>query len=277
MGRSLSREWEEQWRQEKEKRKRITEEGKEGIERDNRELWRIVACNDSRMGLKNGKGEADDSQFRLRWRRASQGGTWECSSEETLEEHGYSASVHIYRSQTYPNEVFVALKDFLESSTLTDLTLTTASGSSCDVHSLVLGAVSPYVGDRLREGRRQGGTDVDEGVHKWSMVVGPEVDHVGLQAVLQFAYTGVVILSQENLPQIKAAARGLGVLRLLELCNKEDGPKKVEEKKISAIEEMAITFQSIGQLWADRVGCDVTLDVEGTLFHGWYRNILMAC
>lgn len=46
------------------------------------------------------------------------------------------------------------------------------------------------------------------------------------------------------------------------------GVEKRAEEKISAEEQMKVSLQSIRELWAERVGCDVELDVGGTSFHG---------
>uniref|UniRef100_A0A3Q3IXV3 BTB domain-containing protein n=1 Tax=Monopterus albus TaxID=43700 RepID=A0A3Q3IXV3_MONAL len=164
---------------------------------------------------------------------------------------------------------------------LTDLTLITENGISFHVHSAVLAAVSSFILETLRRKKwQQSDSDKDAGVHRWSLSLDTDVDHVGLQAVVEFAYTGVVLsLNKDTVPQIKAAAQVLGVPRVMDLCNKErrlkeDGSTKKEEQKISALEQMTITLQSIEQLWADRVGCDVILNVNRALFH--HRVILAA-
>lgn len=282
--RYLPMEWEERWRREKERRKRAIEEGgKEGIEQDNRELRSIVAYNDSRMGLMSGRGEKEGSEVQVRYGSgSSQEGIGEHMSKEAFRDEGLGDNIHTYCSKTYPKDVFMALKDFWDSSLLTDLTVTTENGNSFGVHSPILAAVSTFIGERLREeGGVQSDNDKNKEIHKWSVSLGPEVDHVGLQAVLEFAYTGVVLsLNKHTVAQIKAAAQALGVPRVLGLCIKEEmmkegeSPKK-EERKISAIEQLKITLQSIEQLWADRVGCDVILDVDGALFHV-HRVILAA-
>uniref|UniRef100_A0A3Q1GR30 Si:ch211-63p21.8 n=1 Tax=Acanthochromis polyacanthus TaxID=80966 RepID=A0A3Q1GR30_9TELE len=225
--RYLPMEWEERWRREKERRKRVIDEGGEGIEQDNRELRRIVAYNDSRMGLTSGR----------------------------------------------------------ENKELTDLTLTTQNGNTFHVHSLILAAVSGFVLERLKDKSReqnveQSDRNEDVGVERWSVHLGAGVDHVGLWAVVEFAYTGVVLsLNKDTMAQIKAAAQVLVVPRLVEICNKKERTKEVdgakkEEQTISTLEQMKITLQSIEQLWADRVGCDVTLNVDGMVFH--HKVILAA-
>lgn len=231
----------------------IEEGGKEGIEQDNRELRSIVAYNNIRSGLTSGQGNKEGSGV---------------SGDEKL-----CDSVRLYRSDTYPKEVFAVLKGFLDSSLLTDLTLITGQKYQNEVHSPVLAAVSSFIREKLRcDGKEQSGYDT--GVQKRTVTLGPEVDQTGLQAVVEFAYTGAALsLSQDNVAQIKSAAQALGVPRLLDLCNKkertrEDGNARETEKK-TAQEEMKITLKSIHQLWEDKLGCDVILDVDhGTLFHG---------
>ncbi|XP_074555465.1 kelch-like protein 33 [Halichoeres trimaculatus] len=250
--RYLPMEWEERWRREKERRKRVIEEGgEEGIEQDNSELRRIVAYNDIRSGLTSGQGDKEGSGV---------------SVEERVHDN-----VRMYRSETYAKEVLTVLKEFLDSSCLTDLTLTTGQKYQIEVHSPVLAAVSSFIQERLRnDGEDQSG-DVKR-VQKRTVTLSPEVEQIGLQAVVEFAYTGAVSLKQDNIAQIKTAAEALGVPRLLDLCNKEeqtskDGNPRKTERKRTALEEMKITLQSINQLWEDKVGCDVILDVDSSLFH----------
>lgn len=267
----LPLEWEERWRKEKERRKRVIEDGgEEGIEQDNRELRRIVAYNDSRMGLMSGRGNKEGSKVRMSG--PSREGIGERMSEEAFGDEGL---VHMYRSETYPKEVFKALKEFWDSSLLTDLTLTTYNETSFQVHSPILAAVSSFIRERLRdESAEQSDNNKDVEVQRRSVSLGPEIDHVGLQAVVEFAYTGAVLsLNKDSMALIKAAAQALGVPRILDLCHKEEMMKEVgcpkrEEPTILSLEQMKVTLQSIKHLWVDRVGCDVILDVDGASFNG---------
>ncbi|XP_076580596.1 kelch-like protein 33 [Chaetodon auriga] len=274
----LPLEWEERWRKEKERRKRVIEEGgEEGIEQDKRELRRIVAYNDSRMGLMSGRSNKEGLEVKMSG--LSQEGTEERMSEEACGDEGL---VHMYHSDMYPNEVFKTLKEFWNSSLLTDLTLTTDDEISFHVHSPILAAVSSFIQERLRdESAERSDNDKDVEVQRRSVSLGPEVDHVGLQAVVEFAYTGAVLsLNKDSIAQIKAAAQALGVPTMLHLCHKEEMMKEVgsparEEQTIPSLEQMKITLQSIKHLWVDRVGCDVILDVDGASFHV-HRVILAA-
>ncbi|XP_072769222.1 kelch-like protein 33 [Nerophis lumbriciformis] len=146
--------------------------------------------------------------------------------------------------------------------------MTTEDGSSFQVHSPILAAVSAVVKKRLRD---QTCDQYQVGPNQWSFSLAPEVNQAGLQAVVDFAYTGK-LLAVYTVAQIMAAARALGVPRMLQLCDKtlgaDDGCKND-----SASEEMKCTLQSVEQLWADGVGCDVILDVNGALFHA-HRVIL---
>lgn len=265
--RYLPSEWEERWRREKERRKRMMEDsGEEGIEQDERELRRIVAYNDSRMGLMSGGGAE------VRARGATQERTGELVNQQALWSESHD---HIYSSETYPRDVFTVLKEFWDSSVLTDLTLITRCGKRFQVHSLVLAAVSSFIRERLTAECREG-SDGDEdlvvGV-KW-VTLGPEVDPVGLKAVVEFAYTGAVLsVNEDGIALVKAAAQALGVHRLLDLNNKNKRMTEIrasqeEEQHILPTEEMKITLQSMKNLWAERVSCDVTLDVGGALFDG---------
>ncbi|XP_034006104.1 kelch-like protein 33 [Trematomus bernacchii] len=274
---TLPMEWEERWRREKERRKRAIEDGgQEGIEQDNRELRRIVAFNDSRMGLTSGRGKKEGSEDRMIG--TCKEGIGQNMHEDTFGHEGLG-NVHTYRNETYPKEIFIALKELLDSSLLTDLTLTTHNGKSFNVHSLILGAISSFIQERLRNGNEERIHNDDD--QRWSVSLSPEVDPVGLKAVLEFAYTGAVLsLNRESMTSIVAAAQAMDIPRLLEFCNKEErmnegrSPKK-EERKYSALEQMKITLQSIEKLWLDIVGCNVILDVGGAVFYV-HRVILAA-
>lgn len=265
-------EWEERWRKEKERKKRVIEEGGDGIEQDNRELRRIVAYNDSRMGLTSWMDRKERSEVRMSGR--SQEVSGEHMKKEVLRNEGLGNNVHTYHSNTYPKEVFQALKEFWDLSLLTDLTLITENGNSFHVHSVVLAAVSSFILDTLKEKSGEWSTGKDVGVHRWSVSLATEVDRVGLQAVVEFAYTGYMLsLNKDTMAQIKTAARVLGAPRVMDLCIKEEITKEDEstekgQRNICALKEMKITLQCIEQLWVDRVGCDVILDVDGALLYG---------
>ncbi|KAM6949524.1 kelch-like protein 33 [Aplochiton taeniatus] len=113
-----------------------------------------------------------------------------------------------------------------------------------------------------------------------SLVLGPEVDRVGLQGVVEFASTGAVAsLNRDTLVQIQAAAHTLGVPRVLDLCTEEEERRKREgegkkESKVSAAEQMRMSLQSIRVLWEERLGCDVILEVEGMSFD--VHRVVMA-
>ncbi|KAM9335856.1 kelch-like protein 33 [Symphorus nematophorus] len=275
--RYLPLEWEERWRREKERRKRVIEDGgEEGIEQDNHELRRIVAYNDSRMGLMSGKAKKEGSEVRISG--TCQEGIGEYMSEEAFGD----GLVHTYCSETYPKDLFMALKELWDSSLLTDLTLTTDNEKGFHVHSPILAAVSSFIREMLKdESGQRSDNDKDVEVQRRSLSLGPEIDHIGLQAVVEFAYTGAVLsFNKDNMSPIKAAAQALGVPRLLDICNKEEsmmeaGSLNKEERKLQPLEQMKITLQSIKHLWAERVGCDVILDVDGASFHV-HRAILAA-
>lgn len=273
--RYLPMEWEERWRKEKERRKRVIEEGGEGLEQDNRELRRIVAYNDSRMGLARHGNKTEESEERTTQvdKEASGGQV----SDDALEEVGHH--VHTYSSRTFHKEMFMTLKELQNSYILTDLTLITEDGSSFGVHSIILAAVSAFISDRFKEKNMvQSHITQLEEVKRWSVNMGPEVDQVGLQAVIEFAYSGdVSFLNENTITQIKTAAQVLEVPWLLDLCNnrktkKEDKCPKMEQGRISAEEQLKNTLQSIERLWRENVGCDVILDVDDTSFQGRFAR-----
>ncbi|KAM6894262.1 kelch-like protein 33 [Lycodopsis pacificus] len=196
-------------------------------------------------------------------------------------------TVKMYCNDDYRTDVFRTLTEFRDSSLLTDLTLSTKDGKSFHVHSLVLAAVSLRIRERLRRSsvdneRVNERKDASVGVHRWTESLGPEVDQVGLKAVVDFAYTGLIsCLNQTTWHQIKAAAQTLGALRVLDLCKEEEekytktgGQRK--DDNISAAEQMMISLQSIKQLRMERVGCDVILEALGGSLHV-HRVILAVC
>ncbi len=153
----------------------IEEGGEEGIEQDNRELRRIVAYNDSGMGLMSGRGKKEGSEVGM-----SGAGQVGIGAQMTVGAFGDEGLVRTYSSETYPKEIFMALKKFLDLSLLTDLTLTTNNDSSFHVHSPILAAVSSFIQETLRDANgEQSDDDKDVQNQRRSISLGPEVDHVG--------------------------------------------------------------------------------------------------
>lgn len=140
----------------------------------------------------------------------------ESDEEEASEEEEEIADedvVKAYCVDGYPSELFRALKDFRDASLLTDLTLSTADGASLQVHAAVLAAVSSHLRHRLRER-----TEDSSRIH---ICLGPEVDAVGLAAVVEFAYAGVVsALDPDTVQRVEATAGTLGACRVVELCRR---------------------------------------------------------
>ncbi|XP_041841561.1 kelch-like protein 33 [Melanotaenia boesemani] len=276
--RYLPMEWEERWRREKERRKRLIEEGGEGIEQDCRELRRIVAYNDTRMGLTSGGTISGGTEVRIRG--TNQEVTGKNMSDGAFEYDGYK--VNLCHRESFPKEVFATMKEFQDSFLLTDLILASRDGSCFHVHSLILAAVSTFIMERLREKSKDQSSSIQEnGAHMCSIHIGTDVSHAGLKAVIDFAYSGdVSSLNKETLEQIKAAAQVLEVRQLLDLCNNEEKFEKgehpeQEQQTISATKRISLTLQAIQQLRADKVGCDVILNVDGVFLHV-HRVILAA-
>lgn len=237
------------------------EEGdEERMTRDRNELRRIVEYNDARMGLPSRERSRAVSA-------ASQEGFGGGESGEAL---GSERRVVTYRSEGHPRDTLAALKTLQQSRVLTDLCLIASSNQSIEVHAPVLAAVSSLLREKLK-------ADGDGGACGTSLCLVPEVDHAGLQAVVEFAYSGAAAspFNKDNVHSTRAAAQTLGVARLVQLCDrgvepsrKKDSPGQREE------EEMKATLQSIELLWADKVRCDVTLDLDEMSFHGRHRLIL---
>ncbi|XP_005813230.1 kelch-like protein 33 isoform X1 [Xiphophorus maculatus] len=275
--RYLPMEWEERWRKEKERIKRVTEEGGEGLEQDNRELRRIVAYNDSRMGLASQGDKTKESEVRkTQSNKDDAGGHTSDEAVEDMEHHVYTFS-----SKTFPKEIFMTLKELQISSILTDLTLATEDGSSFSVHSLILAAVSAFILEKLKEKNTGQSYSTPGKVTMWSVHMGNEVDQIGLQAVIEFAYSGdLSILNKDTLTQIKTAAKVLEVPQLLDFCNNINGTKEVQcpktgQDRISADVHLKDTLRSIERLLEDKVGCDVILELDEISFHV-HRIILAA-
>lgn len=217
----------------------------------------------------------------------------DCTDDEKAQSSGaededYDDGGKVYINEDYPTNVFLTLNEFRDSSLLTDLTLNTDDGRSFCVHSVVLAAVSSHIRKDLcrskaENSRTSEGTSPDtaDGERGWSVSLGPEVDHVGLQAIVEFAYTGnISCLNEDKTDQIKVAAEALGANRVLDLCAKEEelhtnsAAHKIKEG-ISAAKQMMTSLQSIKQLWMERAGCDVILKALGASLHGKYLTMFL--
>ncbi|XP_042368632.1 uncharacterized protein LOC121962443 [Plectropomus leopardus] len=201
--------------------------------------------------------------------------------EHSVDEEDEEDEVKIYCKDDYCTDVFRILTEFRDSSILTDLTLSTEDGNSFQVHSPVLAAVSSHIRESLHRKNTKRYND-KVGVHRWSLSLGPEVNHVGLKAVVEFAYNGFIpSFNMRALRQIREAAQTLGAPRVLDVCKEEEEkPTKPraqrKAERISAAEQMMTSLQSIKQLWTDRVGCDVILEALGGSLHV-HRVILAVC
>lgn len=200
----------------------------------------------------------------------------ECSVDEH-EDSSDEDVVKAYHKEDFVTDLFCTLTEFRDRYLLTDLILTTVDGKSVHVHAPVLAAVSSHIRASLNESKMENiraNESKEGGIKRWSLSLGPEVDNIGLEAIVEFAYTGLIpSLCMDTVHQIRAVAESLGAIRVLDLCTEEEERSKNTEGQrkedlISAEEQMVINLQSIKQLWTDRVGCDVTLEVLGGLLHG---------
>lgn len=225
-------EWEEHWEREKEHRKKMIEEGGEKFEEEKRKLKWIMSYNDSRIGI--------------------------IKKQKEIEQE----IIQRYHRQSYPEEIFHTLEEMKVNNVLTDLVLSTEDGLTIHVHSLVMAAVSSLIQQKNKQRCR--------GEREMFLRLAHEVHGLGLVAVVEFAYTGVITTTSKNKAQIKITAQCLGAPRILELLKIEEEIEgnKEKQKTSSAEEQMKVSLQSIRQLWAERVGCDVELVVEGIVFHG---------
>lgn len=270
----LPSDWEEQWRKEKERRKQSIEEGdEERMKQDCMELKRIVEYNNARMGLPRREYKRDMNGI-------SQAGFGGLVSQEALENESCVFMIH---SSTHSCHVFSVLKMLQESHVLTDLCLVTRNNESIDVHAPVLASVSSYIRKKLKdEVKCQASIDPDAHECLKTLRLSAEVEHAGLLAVVEFAYTGTTASSfnKDSVDLTRAAAQKLGVSRLVELCDrgvewlrKKDSPAQ-EEEEVQSLEQIKINLESINLLWNDKVGCDITLDLDEKSFHGRHFLIL---
>ncbi|XP_028261589.1 uncharacterized protein LOC114435857 isoform X2 [Parambassis ranga] len=195
-------------------------------------------------------------------------GEAECLVDED-EDGDDDDKVKIYCKDDYPANIFCTLDEFRGSGLLTDLTLNTEDGTSFLVHSPIVAAVSSLIWKNLsRNGADERQDDVG---HMWCLTL--EVDHVGLEAIVEFAYTGLISrLNKDNVEQIKAAAQTLSAPRVLSFCRDEEEASsqptgKKKKKRISAEQQLRMSLQSIKRLWVDKVGCDVILEALGGSLH----------
>lgn len=265
----LPSDWEEQWRKEKERRTKSIEEGdEEKMKRDRTELRRIVEYNNARMGLPS-------TEFKRDMGGMSEEGFGSSVSEEALQNERRVARYH---STAHPCDVFSVLKTLQESHVLTDLCLVARNNESIDVHAPILASVSSYIRKKLKdEVNGQANIDTDAHVCLKTLCLGPDVEYAGLLAVVEFAYTGATALSflKDSVDSTRTAAQTLGVSRLVELCDRGvERLRKKDEEEVQSLENMKINLQSIKLLWNDKVGCDITLDLDETSFQGRHFLIL---
>lgn len=169
-----------------------------------------------------------------------------------------------YCKDGYLCDIFGILKDFRDALLFTDLSLSTADGRNFQVHAPVLAAVSPHICENLR-----GRAMENNRIH---ICLGPEVDGVGLEALVEFAYNGFIsCLNEDTVHQIKAAAGILGACRVTELCTAEEEKSAKTgdwQRKENVQTEHQITLQAIKKMWMEKVGCDVILEAIGGSLHG---------
>lgn len=197
----------------------------------------------------------------------------ELLGEEDIDDFDQS-KVKIYYQHNHPTEIFNTLKEFRDGLILTDLVLETVDGKSISVHAIVMAAVSSFVWKILYK---------RESTEKKSQPVnlGKGVEDVGLEAVVEFAYTGAIsCLNSGTVKVIKTAARSLGAPRVLEICANLERvssktPAQKKEETIPASEQFRMSLEKIEGLWTNHVGCDITLDVLSASFRA-HRVILAA-
>uniref|UniRef100_A0A7N8YIT8 Kelch-like protein 33 n=1 Tax=Mastacembelus armatus TaxID=205130 RepID=A0A7N8YIT8_9TELE len=129
------------------------------------------------------------------------------STDEEEEDHSMDDKVgsndedvvKIYSKDHHATGIFHTLTQFRDSSVLTDLTLNTEDGKSLCVHSPVLAAVSSFIWEHLRRCNEGKDGDSNVKVRGWSVSLGPEVDHVGLECVFEITSTALQLQHQPAL------------------------------------------------------------------------------
>nr|XP_057924827.1 kelch-like protein 33 [Doryrhamphus excisus] len=163
--------------------------------------------------------------------------------------------IKMYTKDDHHVEMFHTLASFRDLSQFTDLTLSTKDGRRLHLHSVVMAAISSLVQDCLNNNVHH------EEAQERSIFLELDMDHHSLEAIVEFAYTGL-ISCLENVEQVKAAAQTIGAYRVLEVL------KKMEESStngdsMSSSQQLAVSLRSTRELWMDGVGCDITIEAVG--------------
>ncbi|MBN3316833.1 KLH33 protein, partial [Atractosteus spatula] len=176
----------------------------------------------------------------------------------------------VCRNEGYPVELFRVLEEFRRARLLTDLSLRDTAGECWEVHAPVVAAVCSLVRDRLRCG---GGGGSSGGAGAQGLFLDTGTGSAGLAAVLEFAYTGDIarLDGDTAVAAVRAAAETLGAPRVLELCRRREKQQVGREGGDRALGNLL----SIAELWAEGLGCDVVLEVDGRSFHA-HRVMLAA-
>ncbi|XP_061815122.1 kelch-like protein 33 [Nerophis lumbriciformis] len=255
--------------QEMEQESLVTLDSYEGTRpsKDEKKYLQIEGCHDDERKWRKGQNTAM-KEGRDVWEdegRAAVGFWGHEEEEEPSEDDEEEAmcsqneeSTKVYCNDDHHVEMFHTLTTFRDSFLLTDLTLNTKDGRKMHTHSIVMAAVSSLVKDSLNN-------VYQEGQHRPSISMDIDVDHRGLDAIVEFAYTGLISCLDE-VEQLKAAAQTLGAYRMLDCLRKMQEKSSTNEGGISAAEQLAISLQSITDLWLDQVACDVILEAVGSSF-----------
>uniref|UniRef100_A0A8B9JDQ9 BTB domain-containing protein n=1 Tax=Astyanax mexicanus TaxID=7994 RepID=A0A8B9JDQ9_ASTMX len=229
----LPTQWEVAWRREKERRKRVMQEGGERAVEEHRRMQWIRAYNDRKMALK--KKEREEKEETEAKDKTENMENDQAKEEKDPEKEKEKLETTDCKQHLYPTEVFKALEALRQFSVLTDLTFSVDGGHCLRVHSLVLAAVSTtfaYTGT---------------------------IDCLNRDSLVQVRAAALSL----GIPRVEERKK-------VEERKMVEEQKKVEErkKKLSAEEQMEVSLWSIQKLWAEGVGCDVELEAEGHAFNG---------
>ncbi|XP_064421739.1 kelch-like protein 33 isoform X1 [Latimeria chalumnae] len=176
------------------------------------------------------------------------------TSPVDLKENAEELELKTYLSENYFSEFFNVLEGMKKDDLLTDFCFT-LNKRRFEFHAVVVSAVSSLVLKQYREG--QGGEICLDG----------RVTKGGLEAILQYAYSGEIDLTKETVVEVKQAAEFLGVSRMTEICCLfQLSAEKFAEWQTPSSERRQSNLQSIRGLWEKEVGWDVQLEVDGSIF-----------
>lgn len=154
------------------------------------------------------------------------------------------------RSEEHPGLFFAEAQRLREQGLLLDQAVA-VGGRMHEVHRVILAAVSGLFRDRLLEG---------EGSQPpWSLPVSPGA----WEAVVTFAYTGVLVMGPASPGEVLQAAEALRAPRV-----KAAVQRRFDDQQLSQAEELRENLLGIQLLYQEGIGCDLELEADGCRLRG---------